>query len=75
MPNYMTQKMSSGTIKATTYYRRQKSDHPHHDETSKFTSDAKTDYATAHGIEEDEVEGGKFASNQGIPTGGDIKKI
>jgi hypothetical protein len=75
MPNYMTQKMSSGTKKATTYYRKQTIEHPDHTETSKFTTDAKADYATTHGVEKDHVEEGKFAKNQGVPTSGDVKNI
>lgn len=40
MAKYMVQKMSSGTLKAITYYRKQTQDHPSHDESGRFTQDA-----------------------------------
>jgi hypothetical protein len=74
MAKYMTQKMSSGTKTATTYYRQQ-SAHPSHDETGRFTTDAKANYATTHGVTVDKVEVGTFKSNQGVPTGGTTVEI
>jgi hypothetical protein len=75
MPSYMTQKMSSGRLKATTYYRKQTQPHVSHDESGRFTQDAKRDYATERGVAESAVEVGTFKSGQGIPTGGEVKPI
>ena len=74
MAKYMVQKMSSGIKKATTYYRKQ-SAHPSHDESGNFTRDAKSAYATKHNISEAQVEVGSYASNQGVPAGGDTEEI
>lgn len=74
MAKYMVQKMSSGKLPATTYYRKQ-SAHPSHEETGAFTAAAITAYATAHGISEDEVEKGKYFSNQGEPADADAEEI
>ena len=70
----MTQKMESGILTPITYYRKQSS-HPSHSESSKFTDDAKTDYATINNISKENVEEGTYRSNQGIPTGGETKEI
>jgi hypothetical protein len=75
MPLYMTQKMSYGTKQAITYYRKQKNDHPDHKETLAFTNTAKQDYATANGINENQVELGTYRSGQGVPAGGHTKLI
>ncbi len=74
MAKYMTQKMSSGALAATTYYRVQ-SAHPSHDESSAFTFAAKADYAAAHNIAVAAVEVGAYKSNQGIPAGGNTEEI
>ena len=74
MATYMTQKMSSGILAATTYYRAQ-SAHPSHGESGAFTTAATTDYAGAHNIPVAQVEVGAYRSNQGIPTGGNTKEI
>ncbi|NHZ32918.1 MULTISPECIES: hypothetical protein [Massilia] len=74
MAKYMTQKMSSGVLQATTYYQAQ-SDHPSHGESGAFTRAATSDYATVHNITVAEVEVGTYKSNQGVPTGGNTKEI
>jgi hypothetical protein len=74
MPNYMTQKMSSGVKKAITYYRDGGA-HPSHDTSSKFTKDAKNAYAAARGVEVSAVEEGAYKSGQGVPSGGDCVAI
>ncbi|OYD88073.1 hypothetical protein CDG77_25760 [Nostoc sp. 'Peltigera membranacea cyanobiont' 213] len=65
---YLVQKMSSGTLPPKTYYRRQTTEHSSHDETGRFTQDAKRNYAEFNHISEDQVEVGTFRSGQGIPT-------
>ena len=75
MANYMTQKMSSGTLQAITYYRKQKQPHPSHDETRAFTQTAKAKYAEIHNISSDQVEAGKFKSSQGTPTDPNAQEI
>lgn len=70
MALYMTQKMSSGILAAVTYYRKQKNEHPSHDESGAFTSAAVRHYAGANNIEESEVEQGKYQKCQGVPNGG-----
>ncbi|MES2162569.1 MAG: hypothetical protein V4476_15525 [Pseudomonadota bacterium] len=74
MAKYMTQKMSSGVLPATIYYRVQ-SAHPSHGESGAFTNAATSDYATVHHIAVAEVEPGTYQSNQGVPTGGNTKEI
>ncbi len=74
MALYMTQKMSSGILKATTYYRKSNA-HPSHQESSTFTIDAKQAYADEHGIETSSVEEGTYKSGQGVPTGGNTEEI
>lgn len=74
MPNYMTQKMSSGVLKAITYYKDGGA-HPSHEVSSKFTTDAKSDYATTRGVAVSAVEEGTYKSGQGVPTGGECKNI
>ena len=74
MAKYMTQKMSSGVLQATTYYRAQ-SAHPSHDESSAFTFAATANYAAAHGIATAAVEVGTYKSNQGVPAGGNTQEI
>jgi len=75
MALYLTQKMSSGTLPAITYYRKQINDHPSHTETGKFTQDAKNNYATFNHIPVANVIEGAFKSGQGIPTGGKTYEI
>lgn len=75
MPDYMTQKMSSGIKKPITYYRKQSSKHVSHDESSAFTTAAKTAYATARNVAVNTVEEGVYKSGQGIPTGGDVEQV
>ncbi len=75
MALYMTQKMSSGVLAAITYYRKQSSPHVTHTESSKFTTDAKNDYATTNGIQVSQVEEGTYRSGQGVPTGGTTEQI
>lgn len=65
---YMVQKMSSGTLKAVTYYRKQ-SAHPSHKESGAFTAAAKAAYAAKSKIAARDVETGAFRSSQGAPTG------
>lgn len=72
---YMTQKMSSGVLQATTYYRKQSVPHPGHAETGAFTIAATTNYAAAHTIPVTDVEVGTYKSGQGIPTGGNTQEI
>ena len=74
MALYMTQKMSSGVLKVTTYYRKS-SAHPTHQESSNFTANAKQTYANEHKIEVSIVEEGAYRSEQGIPSGGHTEKI
>lgn len=74
MALYMTQKMSSGILQVTTYYRKS-SAHPSHEESSKFTRDAKQAYADLHGIEVASVEAGTYKSGQGVPIGGNTEEI
>jgi hypothetical protein len=74
MAKYMTQKMSSGVLPATTYYRQQ-SNHPHHDESGAFTTAATLAYATLHRITSDLVELGGYKSSQGVPAGGNTQLI
>jgi hypothetical protein len=74
MAQYLIQKMSSGTLKPITYYRKQ-SAHPSHSETGRFTQEAKKHYAKARGIQESEVDVGNFKSGQGVPTGGETEEI
>ena len=57
MAKYMTQKMSSGILPATTYYRAQ-SAHPSHGESGAFTFAATANYAGAHAIATAAVEVG-----------------
>jgi hypothetical protein len=75
MAFYMVQKMSSGTLPAKTYYRKQSSAHVSHDESGKFTQDAKENYAKFNHISEDKVVEGKYESGQGVPTGGSTFQI
>lgn len=75
MANYMTQSMSSGILKKITYYRKQTNSHPSHEESGQFTADAKSDYATTNGINEDDVEVGTYRSNQGVPGGPNTEEI
>lgn len=75
MADYMTQKMSSGTLIPITYYRKQTQPHPSHEESGAFTSAAKNNYATFNNIPESEVEEGAYKSSQGVPTGGKTYKI
>ena len=70
----MTQKMSSGVLKAIIYYRKS-SAHPSHDECSKFTKDAKNDYATTWSVTVANVEEGAYKSGQGVPTAGETEEI
>ncbi|MBC7859575.1 MAG: hypothetical protein H7Z39_12525 [Burkholderiaceae bacterium] len=74
MADYMTQKMSSGVLAATTYYRKQ-SAHPSHIESSNFTTAAKTAYANLHAILVTQVELGDYKSNQGVPKSGNTQLI
>jgi len=74
MPVYMTQKMSSGVLKPITYYRGGGA-HPSHVVSSKFTTDAKNDYAATRGVAVGAVDEGTYKSGQGVPTGGECKKI
>ncbi|MDO8179723.1 MAG: hypothetical protein Q7U12_16005 [Undibacterium sp.] len=74
MAKYMTQKMSSGVLQATTYYRKQSS-HPSHAESGAFTIAAKTSYAATHGIAAANVEVGTYKSDQGVPAGGNTQEI
>lgn len=70
----MTQKMSSGTLAAITYYRKQ-SAHPSHEESGKFTQDAIDDYAQKNNIQADQVDKGTYRSDQGVPQGGNTCEI
>lgn len=72
---YMTQPMSYSTLTRITYFRAQQQDHPSHKESSKFTRDAKADYATTNNIRENQVEAGRYKSGQGIPTVPNAKEI
>lgn len=72
---YLVQKMSSGTLPVKNYYRRQTTDHPSHDETERFTHDAKMNYAKFNHIFEEKVEVGKFLSGQSKPTGSNTYEI
>jgi hypothetical protein len=75
MPYYMTQKMSSGTLPARTYYRKQRNAHPSHEQSSAFTQDATDAYATLNNIAASAVVAGSYRSNQGVPTGSDTVEI
>jgi hypothetical protein len=75
MAEYMVQKMSSGIKKATTYYRKQKQSHVSHEVSSKFTFDAKADYAKKMKVALTTVEEGHYQSGMGVPTGGDVELI
>ena len=75
MAVYLTQKMSSGQLLPITYYRQQKTEHPSHTDTGKFTQDAKSNYAKFNHISEDQVEVGVFKSRQGKPTSGKTYEI
>jgi hypothetical protein len=74
MAKYMTQKMSSGVLTATTYYRIQ-SAHPSHGESGAFTTAATLAYKTLHNIPLKDVEVGTYKSNQGVPAGGNTQSI
>jgi hypothetical protein len=74
MAKYMTQKMSSAALTATTYYRVQ-SAHPSHGESGAFTTAATLAYATLHNILRTAVEVGTYKSNQGVPAGGNTQSI
>jgi len=74
MAKYMTQPMTAGSYSKITYYRKTNS-HPSHTESSLFTTDAKSAYATKYGVQVSEVEEGKYMSNQGIPAGGKTEEI
>ena len=74
MAKYMTQKASSGTLPAITYYRKQ-SAHPSHTESGQFTTDLKTNYANKYNIKTSAVALGTYKSGQGIPTGGITENI
>ena len=69
MTLYFTQKMSSGHLEAITYYRKQTNEHSIHTETSKFTQDAKNNYAAFNNIPVAKVIAGAFKSGPGLPTG------
>ncbi len=75
MPNYMTQKMSSGTLIPITYYRKQSSEHVSHTESRNFTNAAKSNYAVFNHINEDQVEVGDYDSGQGVPIAGKTYQI
>jgi len=75
MPNYMTQTMSSPKTELITYYRKQKNQHPSHDESGAFTQAAQFNYATFNRIEENQVVVGPYRSGQGVPTGGKTWEI
>ena len=75
MADYMTQKMSSGTLTAITYYRKQSKPHVDHKESGKFTADAKANYATKNSIAQSAVDAGTYKSCQGVPTGGTTENI
>ncbi|MDX2241928.1 MAG: hypothetical protein NW224_14680 [Leptolyngbyaceae cyanobacterium bins.302] len=75
MAFYMTQKMSSGTLPAKTYYRKQSSAHVSHTESGNFTQAAKQNYARFNHIPEASVVEGKYMSGQGIPTEGSTFEI
>ena len=68
MPFYMTQTMSSGTLPTKLYYRAQTQEHVSHDESSRFTQDAKQNYATFNHIVVGNVVEGTYRSGQGVPT-------
>jgi hypothetical protein len=75
MPNYMTQKMSSGTRTPITYYRKQTQAHVTHKESGAFTQAAKTSYAATNNLTVGQVEAGTFKSGQGVPTGSNVSLI
>lgn len=68
MAIYMTQSMSSGTLAATLYYRKQTIPHPGHAKSSQFTTDATAAYAAAHNIPVASVVPGTYRSGQGKPA-------
>lgn len=69
MPFYMVQSMSSGSLPAKTYYRKQTVAHPSHVETGNFTQAAMDNYASFNHINVRDVVAGTFRSGQGVPTG------
>jgi hypothetical protein len=75
MPNYMTQKMSSGKCIAITYYRKQTQVHVSHDESGRFTQAAKGNYATFNNLQANTVVEGTFQSGQGVPIGGKVFEV
>jgi len=68
MPQYMTQTMSSGTLPPKLYYRRQTQPHVSHEESGRFTQDAKNNYAAFNHIPVNQVVEGTYHSGQGVPT-------
>ncbi|MDN5870230.1 MAG: hypothetical protein L0H73_05860 [Nitrococcus sp.] len=68
MPKYMVQSMSAGILASSQYYRKQRTPHVTHDESERFTADAKADYANEHGIEMTNVVEGTYRSGQGVPN-------
>lgn len=68
MPSYMTQTMSSGTLPTKLYYREQTQEHVSHAESSRFSHDAKQNYATFNHIAVEIVVEGRYRSGQGVPT-------
>lgn len=75
MAKYMTQQMSSSKATPKTYYRKQTQPHPSHEETGRFTRDAKQDYARFNHISVNQVVAGTFRSSQGIPSGRNTYEI
>lgn len=72
---YMIQKMSSSKTIPKNYYRKQKVDHPSHEEIRAFTDAAKNNYAQFNHIALDAVEAGDVRINQGVPTGSNTYEI
>lgn len=64
----MTQTMSSPGKPSKLYYRAQTIPHPNHTESTKFTNDAKNNYAEFNKIQANDVEVGTYQCGQGVPT-------
>ncbi len=75
MAAYMTQKTSAGVKPATLYYRKQTVPHPTHDESSAFTTAAKTAYAGANQIAVNLVELGAYMSGQNKPSSNNAVEV
>ncbi|MEM9920825.1 MAG: hypothetical protein AAF990_22190 [Bacteroidota bacterium] len=75
MSKYMTQSLSSDSLRTIVYYREQQREHVTHKESARFTSEAVVDYANCHHISEPDVDFGTFRCGQQLPDGLESKQI